>query len=502
MRTLISAEHLLVHEAGHHALLRDGQVVYEDDRIVFVGRGFTGAADETLELGRSLVMPGLVDLDALTDIDHLILDSWASPERAAGLAWSEEWFRDHRRDIFTLEERLAIREYALVQLALHGITTFMPIAAETHSAWAESFGELSGMADISRRLGLRGYLGPAYRAGVNVVRADGRRDVLFDEEFGWAGLADATRFLDHCAKLGDPLVTGVLLPCRIETLTPDLMRKTAELAAERDVLVRLHALQGLLERDLVQQWHGVTPLDLLERTGLLNERLLLPHAIYTDRSSRVYGEDRGDLGRLSAAGVSIVHCPLTSLRYGMVLESFDAYRAAGINISLGTDSFPPDLVRGMDVGVHLAKVFDGRMDAGAAERYVDAATLGGAKALRRPDLGRLAVGAQADLVAFALDDIRDGVVDDPVRTLLLNGTARQVTHTVVAGRMVVRDGSVPGVDEAALRSRAQTLFERMRAGYPERDHAGRPERELFPPTFPSAATHRHPPEEDLPTCRQ
>jgi cytosine/adenosine deaminase-related metal-dependent hydrolase len=486
LRTMVRADYVLIHQRGGHALLRNGEICYSGDRIDFVGRGYDGPVDERLDFGRSLVTPGLIDLDALTDIDHLLLDSWRSADRADGLIWSQDWFEHRRRDVFTREERLAIREYALVQLALHGITTFMPIAAETHSAWAESCDELVGMADIARRLGLRAFLGPSYRSGVNVVAADGHRDVLFDEDRGREGFADAVRFLDHCDGLADPLITGVLLPCRIETLTIELLRETAALAARRDVLVRIHALQSLLERELIQRRHGMTPLDLLERTGLLNERLLVPHASYTDRCSRLFGEDRGDLARLAASGMSVVHCPLTSMRLGWTLQSFDAYRAAGINISLGTDSFPPDLIRGMDAGVHLAKIVEGRLDAGPAEHYVEAATLGGARALRRPDLGRLEVGAQADLVVFALDDIRDGVIDDPIRTLLLNGTARQVTHSVVAGRTVVRDGRIPGVDETALASRAQSLFATMRSAYSERDHARRVPAELFPPAFPPA----------------
>lgn len=240
----------------------------------------------------------------------------------------------------------------------------------------------------------------------------------------------------------------------------------------------------MAERDLVQELHGTTSLRLLARTGLLDTRLLVPHGIVTDRHPDVHGEDRGDLAALAAAGVSVIHCPQTSLRYGQVLHSFDAYRRAGINLCLGTDSFPPDLIRGMDTGVHLAKVVDGRLDAAPAEHYVEAATLGGARALRRTDLGRLEPGAQADLVAFRLDDIRDGVQDDPVRTFLLNGTARQATHSVVAGRPVMTDGRIPGTDLPNLRRRAQTLFETMRAAYGERDLRRRGAGELFPPTFP------------------
>ncbi|MEV5610940.1 amidohydrolase family protein, partial [Streptomyces sp. NPDC052225] len=124
-------------------------------------------------------------------------------------------------------------------------------------------------------------------------------------------------------------------------------------------------------------------------------------------------------------------------------------------------------------------------DAAPAEAYVEAATLGGARALGRDDLGRIAPGAQADLVAFSLDDVRDGVLDDPVRTFLLNGTARQATDSVVAGRPVLVDGALPGIDLPRLARNAQELFEKMRAAYSERDIERRPTEILFPPTFPA-----------------
>ncbi|MEV5614143.1 chlorohydrolase family protein, partial [Streptomyces sp. NPDC052225] len=393
MRIRWRARHILAHQDGGHALLRDGEVVWQDDTVVYVGPRYEGDVDQERDLGESLVMPGLIDLDALTDVDHLVLDSWAGPERGPGLQWSAEYFAHRRHDVFTPSERSTIRAYALAQLALHGITTFMPIASEVHSRWAEPYDELVDMARTARRIGLRGYLGPAYRSGVNIVLPDGTRDVAFDEEEGRAGLRDAVRFLDHVAGLGDPLLTGVLLPCRIETLTEELLAETARIARERGVLVRLHALQGLVERALVQRRHGgMTPLELLDKHGLLTPNLLIPHTVTIDRHPSVHGEDRGDLALLARSGISVVHCPQTSLRYGEMLHSFRAYREAGVNLCLGTDSFPPDLIRGMDVGVHLAKIAEGRSDAAPAEAYVEAATLGGARALGRDDLGRIAPG--------------------------------------------------------------------------------------------------------------
>lgn len=486
MYTKISARYVLGFDGKQHTLIEHGEVVFEGAVIVFVGRGYDGPVDEERDYGKSLVIPGLIDLDALADIDHLILDSWPSPEVAAGHLWSENYFANNRRDVFSPAERAKVREFALAQLALHGITTYMPIASEIHSSWAEGLDELVDMARTSRRIGLRGYLGPAYRSGVHVTTAAGDREVHFDEARGVAGLQDAQDFLDFAADLADPLITGVLLPCRIETLSENLMRETARIARERDALVRLHCLQSPLEDGLLLRSAGRSVLELLESTGLFGTRLLIPHGVVIDARNPAAAAAGGPLDLLARHGVSIVHCPLTSFRYQKQLVSFDRFREAGVNLCLGTDSFPPDLIRGIDVGMHLTRLVEERPDAGALADYFDAATLGGATALGRPDLGRLAPGMQADITVVSLASFADGVVEDPLRTLVLNGTARQVTDTFVAGRAVVVDGALPGLDLESLRAEGQQLFDRMRAAYSERDSRRRDPDELFPPTYPPA----------------
>lgn len=482
----ISAQYVLGFDGKQHTLIEGGEVVFEGDSIVFVGQNYDGPVDEERDYGQSLIMPGLIDLDALADIDHLILDSWPSPDVAAGHLWSGDYFANRRRDVFTRAERAKVREFALAQLALHGITTYMPIASEIHSSWAESLDELVDMTETSRRIGLRGYLGPAYRSGIHVTTAEGAREVHFDEAEGLAGLRDAESFLDYAASLADPLVTGVLLPCRIETLSEDLMRETARIARERDALVRLHCLQSPLEEELLHRAAGRGVLDLLESTGLFGTRLLIPHGVVINGQDPAAPAPGGPLDLLARHGVSIVHCPLTSFRYQKQLVSFDRFRAAGVNLCLGTDSFPPDLVRGMDVGMHLARLVEQRPDAGTLADYFDAATLGGAQALGRADLGRLAPGMQADITVVSLGHFGDGAIEDPLRTLVLNGTARQVTDTFVAGRAVVVDRALPGLDLDALRADGQQLFDQMKAAYSERDCQLREPDELFPPTYPRA----------------
>lgn len=482
-RIRITAAYALTFENGDHALLRDAEVIVEGTTIASVGHATDAPVDETIALGNVVLMPGLIDLDALTDIDHAIIDSWHPAERSAGLQWSKEYADTRREHVFDAEERAFIRRFGFVQLLLHGITSAMPIASEVHSEWAETFDDAVGMAQTASELGLRVFLGPSYRSGVTVVDSDGERGIAWNDELGEQGFRDAVDFVAWTRELDDDLITGVLLPCRIETLTEELMRQTAMAAEQLNVKIRLHAMQGGLERKLILQRHGVSPIELLRRNGLLTQRLLVPHATYVDTYSKVTAEPSDDIGQLARAGVAIIHCPLTSARYGSALETFDSYIDAGVTVSLGTDSFPPDMIRGIDIGMCLAKIIEGRLDAGSPARYIRAATLGGAAALGRPDLGRIEAGATADIVAMSLDDFRDGIIDDPVRTLIAHSTARATVFSMINGTTIVRDGEIPGIDMRAMRDRAQLLFERMKGAYSGRDYRLRTTEELFPSVF-------------------
>jgi cytosine/adenosine deaminase-related metal-dependent hydrolase len=482
---LLTAGHVLAHEAGGFVELRDGAVLVDGPTIAWVGSAADAPpADDRIDLGEALLMPGLIDLEGLADIDHLQLDSWQDDAGFARLRWSHSYAESDPEGALSARDRRIMRRYAVVQLALHGITTFMPIASEIHTSWAETHDDLVEVAGAAQEIGLRVFLGPSYRSGVPVAEADGSPATVWDEAKGAAGLAGAVRFLDTVEGWGDPLVTGVLAPCRIENVSAELLRETGRIAAERDVLVRVHALQELDERAYFAETAGTTQLGVLERAGLLNERLIIAHGVYLDVHPDVHGEDRGELAAIAAAGASIVHCPLTNARYAFVLHHVSQYLDAGITIALGTDSFPPDLVRGIDEGVQLAKAQHGDLSRGMLAEYVEAATLGGARALRRPDLGRIEAGAAADLVAFALDDVRLGAVEDPLRTLTLAGSGRDAWFSMVAGRVVMRDGRLPGVDLDELRREGQRVFDLLRSAYAERSFADLPPEEIFPPTFP------------------
>jgi len=275
----------------------------------------------------------------------------------------------------------------------------------------------------------------------------------------------------------------MLAPDRIETSTPELLRRTAAAGRELGVPVRLHCCQSKTEYDLVLQQHGMSPAEYLASLGFMTGRTLLPHGTFVSGSRHIARPGR-DLEIIRDGGATIVHCPLVSARHGNAIDHFARYRAIGLRIGMGTDTSPPDMILNMQVGMMLCRVMAGGADACRSEDYYDAATIGGADALGRPDLGRLQPGARADIVVLDLDRPHLGQVIDPIQTMMLTAHGRDIRHVVVDGRFAMIDGVIPDVDEAADNARAQAQFERLMAQYPRRTLGHPPIAEIFASSYP------------------
>jgi hypothetical protein len=122
-----------------------------------------------------------------------------------------------------------------------------------------------------------------------------------------------------------------------------------------------------------------------------------------------------------------------------------------------------------------------------ADMY-NAATLGGARALRRDDLGRLAAGAQADIVVFDLNGAHLGPFFDPLKNLLLAGRGSDCRASYIRGRCVMEDFAVRGVDATALQAEADRQFGKLMASHRDRAFGNPPLDPLFHPVFPWAGT--------------
>ncbi|EYT82241.1 hypothetical protein CF54_14540 [Streptomyces sp. Tu 6176] len=480
MRTRISARFVVGYDGTDHVVHENGAVVYEDDTVIHVGHGFEGRVDVERDEGLALVGPGFVDLNALGDIDHAVFDTYQDDALATGQRWSQAYL-ERRHEVFSRAEEAFKRRYAFGQLLLNGVTTALPIASEISKAWAETYEEMADAAEAAVQLGLRVYLGPSYRSAVPVVDAQGRTRLHHEPRLGEAGLDSAARFVADFDGSGHGLVHGMLAPSRIETVEPALLRRSRDISDELHCPLRLHAGQTMFEVGLLREAHGRRPIELLHDIGFLGPRTLIPHAWAVAGHSEL-PVPGNDLDLLRDSGTTVIFCPMAVARYAVVLESFDRYLAHGIRMAMGTDTAPPDMIRAMDTGMVLTKAVERRRSAGSCRDLYRAATIAGADALGRPDLGRLAGGTRADITVVDLSATRTGPVDDPIRTLVLAANGRDVRTVVVNGRTVVDDGALLGARHDD-RERAQAYLDRYRAGYSERDHLGRTEQELFPPTY-------------------
>ncbi|MFY7960826.1 MAG: amidohydrolase family protein [Elsteraceae bacterium] len=482
-RILITARWVVADRDGQRRLLEHGEVVFEDGAIVFVGHGFPGEVARRVDYGNALIGPGFVDLDSLSDLDTTILAYDNQPAARKGRIWPRSYVEAGPYEMYSREELAFQKRHAFATLIRNGVTTTLPIASLFYRAWGETPQEFADAAEAAASLGMRAYLGPAYRTGNMVVEPDGQVTTMYDEPRGLAELDAAIDFAKRFEGAAGGLIRAMFAPDRIETSTPELLRRTAAAGRELGAPVRLHCCQSKIEYDLVLAQHGMSPPEYLESLGFLNERALLPHGTYVSGSRHIARPGR-DLEIIRDAGSTIVHCPLVSARHGGAIDHFGRYRAMGLRIGLGTDTSPPDMILNMQIGMLLTRVTAGQIDACRSEDYYDAATIGGADALGRPDLGRIQVGARADLTVFDLGRPHHGQVIDPIQTMMLVGHGRDFSAVIIDGRFVMENRVIPGVDEAADNARAQAQFEGLMAKYPERTLGHPPVTDIFSSAYP------------------
>ncbi|MEN8749805.1 amidohydrolase family protein [Marivita sp.] len=480
---LMTADWVVGHENGTHVLLPNGEVVFDDGAIVFVGHEYPGEVARRIDCGRALIGPGFIDLDALSDLDTTVLGLDNQPAWKKGRVWPESYMDAGPREMYSAEDLRWQKRYAFSRLIRNGITTALPIASLFYREWGETWDEFQGAAEAARELGLRVYLGPAYRSGNTFVTAQGEIDFFFDEERGLKGLADAIRFCETFEGQAGGLVRTMLAPDRIETCTETLLLRSAAAVRDLDVPIRLHCCQSAFEYQSVLRLHGKGPPEWLRDIGFLSSRAILPHLNYLSGLNGI-GHRAPDLQILADGGASLAHCPLVMARGGTSLTSFARYHDAGLTIGMGTDTHPPDMILNMQIGLMTARIAERDPQAVNAADFYNAATLGGARALGRSDLGRLKTGARADLTVIGLDDPAMGQIIDPIQTILLNGSGRDVRTVVIDGRIVMHDGVMPGIDHDAMRVGAQARFDGMVAQYPDRTFGHPPVEKIFQTTFP------------------
>ena len=471
-RTLIRASTVIAHDGAGHRILRDGEVVFEGDTIVFVGRKFSGHADITIDATGRILAPGFIDTHshmAGSPLDKSFVEDQGKRNFYNSGLFEMLPARSAAQD---LDATHACVEFSMMELLHGGTTTALELGPVPEHTAAQA-----------ARFGLRTYVGPMYRSA-RWYTDDGRTvKYQWDEASGTAAFARAVDWIERNDGTHGGLVKGLLSPSQVDTCSEALLRSTRAAGTRLGVPVTLHVAQSVNEFHEMVQRHGRSPIEWLRDIDFLAPDVILGHAIIVAGGSWAqYAGD--DIGVMAASGCSVAHAPWVFARRGIAMESFPRYLKAGINMTLGTDTAPQSMLEAMRYAAVVGKIIERQTEVATAADVFDAATLGGAKALGREDLGRIAAGAKADLVIWATESVSMSPMRDPIRNLVFSAQTTDVDTVIVNGRSVLVDGVIPDApDMKAMAGRLQKAGERMWANMGSGDWAGRGIEALSPQSY-------------------
>jgi len=434
---------ILAENAGGGIVVQDSRIV----ELIATGKQPAHPVDQTFDASRHVVLPGLINTH------HHFFQTLS---RVHPKAYNKElfpwlvslypiWGRLNR-DMFRIGARLALAE-----LLLSGCTTAMD-----HNYMV--FKGLEDATDIeveeARQLGIRATV---TRGSLSLSEKDGAippDHIVQDED---TILADSERVLQTFHDTSDGAMTQIALaPCAPFNVSRGVMKESAELAEKYDCRLHTHLAETEDEEEFCKATFGYRPIDWLEDCGWLQPRVWLAHGIHFTAD---------DCTKLGKHGVGVCHCATSNAVLASGFCPTLELEAAGSPVGLGVDgSASNDGSNLMEEVRHALMV--NRLGYKSADRVThrDAlrwATKGSARCLGRDDIGEIAIGKQADLALFALDEMRFSGNHDPIAALVHCGASR-ADRVMVAGAWRVIDGAIPGLDVAALiaeHSNAARIFD-------------------------------------------
>ncbi len=416
--------------------VRDGVVAVDGDRIAFVGPHEEAPPGDDHDLGDVLLLPGLVnahthlELTAMRGfLEDLDFRRWILRLTAA------------RRDMLDTDALLDSARYGIEEGLRAGITTY----ADTSD---------SGVV-------------------VRAMREAGVRGIVYQEVFGpdpaqcEASIAGLREKVAGLRYLETPLVRVGVSPHAPYTVSDSLFRATTEFARQHGLRMAIHAAESSEEQRLIADGagpfadglrgrgihvgiRGRSPIDMLDRLGVLDARPLLIHCVRADE---------GDIAAILRSGCAVAHCPISNSKLGHGVAPLVELLAAGVTVGLGSDSVASnnrmDLLDEARVALLSQRTRLQSFETPSAADVLELATLGGAAALGLADVvGSLEEGKQADLAAFPLDAVAP--TTDPTTAAVFALAGAQAAFVAVAGKPLVSGGRLTG-GRPELAARMQEL---------------------------------------------
>lgn len=423
-------------------VIEGGFLAVRGDQIMAIGQSSAEAfpkgmiAARTIDAKGKLIIPGLINGHTHIPmvlmrglVDDVTLDDWL------------------RKFIFPAEARNVTEDYvrwgsrlALAEMIRGGTTTF-----------ADMYYFEDAEADETKAAGLRGVLGETW---IDFPAPDNK------------SVAEMAVYTEKFLKRwqGDPLIHAAVAPHSIYTCSEKTLHEAAAMARKYHAPILIHVAEMRKEFVDSLEKNGTTPVQYLERIELLGPDVLAAHCIWTDNT---------DMKILAERQVGCVHNPSSNMMLASGVAPVVDQRAAGMRVGLGTDgpsgsNNDLNMIEEMDLAAKLQKTYRVDPRALGAKGALEMATIEGARALHmEKEIGSLEVGKKADFAILNLDVPNAVPMYDVYSQIVYSLKASEVETVVVGGRIVLKDGKVLTVDEAAAMAKAKEYAKKVAASLKE-----------------------------------
>jgi cytosine/adenosine deaminase-related metal-dependent hydrolase len=427
-----------------------GDIRIANGIITALGEIAPRPGDTVLDASGCVITPGLISTH------HHLFQSVLKGVASGIDASLEAWLRlvPYTHWHWLDEEALRVgAELGMVELLLSGCTAL----ADHHYLFSPDydFDVAEILFDTAARLGMRLTLA---RGGSTVGRSFDNDDLVP------MPVETLDAMIDHVARLAgrynDPgpnaMRRVVFAPTTpLWSIQPEEMLQVATAARTMNLRLHSHLSETRHYVDYSLDVHGLRPIDFVAKHGWVGPDVWYAHLVHVDDE---------ELAILAETGTGMAHCPQSNCRLGSGVAPADRFDRMGGLVSLGVDGAASNEACDMVNEMHTAWMTHRAVKGADSVRCEDVlrwATAGGAAVLGLDAVGTIAVGKSADIAVFDLAHPRYAGLHDPLIAPVASGGGAQVRHLLVAGRQVVVNGAVPGVDLARLSARAGAVVRRI-----------------------------------------
>ncbi len=450
MKSILVEHGIVVTLDSRRRVIPDGAIMIEGSRIIDVGRTnelhSKYTPEQRIDASRKLLIPGLIDCHV--HLAQALIRGCA--DDVALIDWLGKYVWPLQGN-YDAEDGRVSAELCMLEMMKSGTTSF--IEAMLHTRYG-----FDGIAKSLEKSGMRGYLGKT----IMDTPAYGRKQMMYPGmiEDGDKSLGETIRMFDRWNGKADGRISVWFGPRSLGACSKPLYEKIAEEAAKRKAGITMHLCEIQEDVTYALRKFKKRPVAFANEVGLLTPRTTLAHAIWlTDR----------DIATLSKSGTTIAHCPSSNTKLASGIARVPEMLDKGVNVALGCDGGPSnnsyDMIREMKLAAYLHKVRLSDPLTMPAQRILEMATLGGARALGMEDkLGSLEAGKLADIVLVNLDSVHMIPNNNYVSDLVYAGCGHEVDTVIIDGKIVMENRRVNTLDEQEIvqkaRERASAVIKR------------------------------------------